>query len=120
MRILVATLFGVVAGGFCATFTFSSGVKFSLILLFWILLNRTVMGFVIGISALKLHWAWNGVLIGLIVGSIFSYWLAMGGMKLALLTPIGNALFGFLIELMTTVVCKLPAARRAVQPKVAA
>lgn len=114
-RFLFATFFGLCMGGLCAAMTFGlMGRTFAIITLLWILLNRTVMGYVIGISSLRLHWALHGVLQGVIVGSIFSYFLFMDwgmGWK-AWLTPIGNALFGFLIELFTTVVCKQPAPAR--------
>jgi len=109
-RITIATLFGVVAGALCATISFRAGIlTFTAINLVWILLNRTVMGFVIGISGLKLHWAWNGILMGLVVGSIFSYFLYMHGMKMAVYTPIGNAIFGLMIEFFTTLVFRAPA-----------
>ncbi len=111
-RIVIATLFGLAVGVFCATAAFSAGfLKFTTVNLVWVLLNRGVMGFVIAISGLKLHWAWNGVLIGLLVGSIFSYFLFM---KLGPgIVPVGNALangvFGLIIEFFTTVVFKQPA-----------
>ena len=112
-RITIATLFGVVAGALCATISFSSGIlSFTAVNLVWILLNRTVMGFAIGISGLKLHWAWHGILMGVVVGSIFSYFLYMHGMKMAVLTPIGNAIFGLMIEFFTTVVFRAPALRK--------
>lgn len=109
-RITIATLFGVVAGALCATISFSTGIlTLTAVNLVWILLNRTVMGFAIGVSGLRLHWAWHGILMGVVVGSIFSYFLYMQGMKLAVLTPIGNAIFGLMIEFFTTVVFKAPA-----------
>jgi len=110
-RIVIATLFGLVAGVICVTLT-SAGhlLKLTAVTVVWILLNRTVMGFAIGTSALKLRWAWNGIVMGLVVGSIFSYFLFMNlGWKMLLLTPIGNALFGLMIEFFTTVVFKQPA-----------
>lgn len=117
-RITIAALFGLVAGGICATVMFSGGIlKFSAVTLVWILLNRTVMGFAIGASGLKLRWAWNGVVMGLAVGSIFSYFLLMnlGWGTLPLVSPIGNAVFGLMIEFFTTVVFKqaAPASARA-------
>jgi len=110
-RIVIASCFGLVAGGICAAITFSSGImKFTAVSLVWILLNRTVMGFVIGASGLKLHWAWNGLVIGLVVGSIFSYFLYMTvGGTIPLISPMGNAFFGLMIEFFTTVVFKQPA-----------
>jgi hypothetical protein len=111
-RVGIATLFGLVAGVICATVA-SSGhlVKLTTVTLAWILLNRTVMGFAIGASGLRLRWAWNGILMGVVVGSIFSYYFFMdlGLLKIALLSPIGNAMFGLLIEFFTTVIFKQPA-----------
>ena len=113
-RITIATLFGVVAGALCAAISFSAGIlSFSAVNLLWILLNRTVMGFTIGISGLRLHWAWNGVVMGLAVGSIFSFFLYMHGMKMAPYTMIGNAIFGLMIEFFTTVVFKASALAKA-------
>jgi len=109
-RITIATLFGVVAGALCATISFSAGIlSFTAVNLVWILLNRTVMGFAIGISGLKLHWAWHGILMGVIVGSIFSYFLYMHGIGIAPFTLIGNAIFGLMIESFTTLVFRAPA-----------
>lgn len=108
-RIIVAVVLGLFAGGICATGAFYGGIlKFTLVNLVWILLNRAVMGYVIGISSLKLHWAWNGVLTGIIVGSIFSYFLFMnlGPGVLPLINAVVNGVFGLLIEFFATVVFK--------------
>jgi len=112
-RITIAIFFGLVAGAICATAGFSSGMmKFTAVNLVWVLLNRAVMGFAIGASGLKLRWAWNGIVTGLIVGSIFSYFLFMnvglGTLPLVNLL-VGNPIFGLMIEFFTTVVFKQPA-----------
>ena len=114
-RIAIATAFGLCAGVLCATGAFAAGIlKFSVITLLWVLLNRAVMGFAIGVSGLKLHWAWNGIVMGLVVGSIFSYFLFMNvGVRMLLVSPFGNAIFGLMIEFFTTVVFKQPAPSRA-------
>ena len=111
-RIVIATLFGLVAGVICASGAFRSGMlKFTAVTLIWILLNRAVMGFAIGVSALKLHWAWNGIVMGLVVGSIFSYslFVNLGTGKLPLINALVNGIFGLMIEFFTTVVFKQPA-----------
>jgi len=111
-RIAVATLFGLLAGVFCATLLFYFGImKFAVASLMWVLLNRVVMGFTIGASGLKLHWAWNGIALGLIVGSIFSYFLYMtlGMSMLPVVNFFVNGLFGLMIEFFTTKVFKQPA-----------
>jgi hypothetical protein len=112
-RITIATFFGLVVGVLCATAVFSIGMmKFTAINLVWVLLNRAMMGFAIGASGLKLRWAWNGIVMGLVVGSIFSYFLFMnlglGTLPLVNLL-IGNPIFGLIIEFFTTVVFKQPA-----------
>jgi len=115
-RIAIAILFGLVAGVLCATGGFNSGImKFSVITLVWVLLNRAVMGFAIGASGLKLHWAWNGIVMGLTVGSIFSYSLFMnGGLGIIpLVNFFVNGLFGLMIEFFTTKVFKQPSPARA-------
>ena len=112
-RIIIATLFGLVAGCICAGGGLAAGiVKFTAVNILWVLLNRGVMGFAIGVSALKLHWAWNGILLGLVVGSIFSYSLFMdfGPKLLPLINFFVNGLFGLMIEFFTTVVFKAQAA----------
>jgi hypothetical protein len=124
-RVTIATLFGLVAGGLCATAAFTGGfLKFTAVNLVWILLNRAVMGFAIGTSGLKLRWAWNGIIMGLVVGSAFSYFLFMS-LGLGMLPPVNalvNGVFGLMIEFFTTVVFKQPAlaAPRAIERAAAA
>jgi len=112
MRIITATFFGLIAGAVCATGAFYGHLlKFSVASLIWILLNRAVMGFVIGVSGIKLHWAWNGIIMGVVVGSIFSYFLFMS-LGPGIVPPVNaavNGLFGLMIEFFTTKVCRQPA-----------
>jgi len=112
-RILIATLAGVLFGFVCYGFA-SSGSES----LFWpvavqIILSRTLMGFAIGISSLKINW----VLHGLLLGIIFTLPLAFSGMmapgteafsKTAMLlsTLFMGLVYGFLIELITSVLFK--------------
>ena len=121
-RIAIATLFGLAAGVVCAAAGSSLHMfQLTAVSLVWVLLNRTVMGFVIGATNLKLHWAWNGIILGLVVGSIFSYYLFMTmGLKMLLLTPIGNAVYGLLIEFFTTKVFKQPAISATAAPRLMA
>jgi len=112
-RIVIATFFGLLAGVLCTAAGIHIGfLKFTAVNVVWVLLNRGVMGFAIGTSGLKLHWAWNGILMGLVVGSIFSYFLFMnlglGTLPVGNLL-IGNPVFGLMIEFFTTVVFKQPA-----------
>jgi hypothetical protein len=110
-RIVIATAFGLVAGLLCAAGGLSMGVKITALSFIWILLNRMLLGFVIGISTLRLHWALHGALLAVIVGSLFSYNAIMSGAGgvLALATFAGSIVFGVMIEFFTTVVFKQPA-----------
>ena len=112
-RITIAILFGLVAGLICASGAFYGGIlKFSVVTLLWVLLNRAVMGFAIGISSLRVHWALNGAIVGMLVGSIFSYSLFMnlGQVHLPLVNFLVNGLFGLMIEFFTTKVFRQPSA----------
>jgi len=109
-RIAIATLCGVVAGLVCVSIGAIAGVKITPVGFGWALLNRTLLGFVIGISALRLHWAWHGVLMGAVVGSLFSYslWLLGNPAWLIPAVLVGSMIFGVGIEFFTTVVFKQP------------
>ncbi len=104
-RIAIATILGVISMGTPMTATLAG----------WILLNRTIMGFVIGISGLRFHWALHGPLMGLIIGSIVSYAAFVMQRPTVVVAGalIGSVAFGFLIDLFTTVVFKRPQQERA-------
>jgi len=109
-RIAIATLCGVVAGLVCVSIGAIAGLKITPTGFGWAVLNRTLLGFVIGISALRLHWAWHGVLMGAVVGSLFSYslWLLGNPAWLIPAVLVGSMIFGVGIEFFTTVVFKQP------------
>jgi hypothetical protein len=112
-RILVASLCGFVAGIFC----YISGVILipighDLLLFIWVVVNRTLLGFVIGISILKFHWAINGLIVGLTVGLVFPLNAIMVGKELPLVISvyIMGIIYGILVEFFTSVVFKYRAA----------
>ncbi len=107
-RILTATLLGAVAGLLCAA-GYGMG-KLTAIMFIWILLNRMLIGFTIGISRLRLHWAWHGLLLGAVVGSLFSYHVGMahGRAVPVIQVSVASLVFGLLIEFFTTVLFKQP------------
>jgi hypothetical protein len=110
-RISIAVFFGLVAGVLCASGAFYGHLlNFSVVTLVFILLNRALMGFVIGISGLRLHWAWNGIVLGIAVGSVFSYFMFMtnGPGPIPVVNLFVNGLFGLMIEFFTTKVFKQP------------
>lgn len=109
-RITMATVLGLIAGMICMLGGWSLGVKMTLASVLFVLLNRTVLGFVIGVSSLRMHWAWHGALMGIVVGSIFSYSIfLMGEARIFVVgTIVGSIVFGLLIEFITTVVFNHP------------
>lgn len=106
-RLVVSTLFGFVSGAICYL-----GGKYGLkddistAMFFYILVNRAAIGFVIGISLLRMHWALHGLLIGLLVGMPFTAGclLEEGNVETAIAALILGALYGLMIEFFTSVV----------------
>lgn len=108
-RVILATILGLAAGFFCILGGMFLGREFNTATLFMILFHRTLIGFVIGISALRMQWALHGILVGFIVGLPY-YPLAFvegGGLAYSIMSPI----WGFVIELFTSVIFKETMAR---------
>ena len=108
-RIIIATLSGVLVGFIC----YYLGLYFEVIekdltIFFWIMINRITLGFVIGISILKMDWALHGAIIGAIMGIIFTYYIYMvtSAWELIIASFIINILFGMTIDFITSVVFK--------------
>jgi hypothetical protein len=108
-RVALATVFGVVFGLVCMYLAsanpegepLTAGIKWSIIM------SRTLMGFMIGISALRLRWYLHGIILGA-VGSIPMAVATMEDPMIALSSVIMGILYGFLIELLTSIVFKSP------------
>ncbi len=103
-RITVATIMGFLCGLFCAWGASSMGFSF------WVLAstvaNRTVMGFGIGISRFKMHWAIHGLLLGAIFGLPLSLAALQSGVRNFLALEGASIVYGFLIELVTSILFK--------------
>lgn len=71
-------------------------------MLVYILVNRTLIGFVIGVSTLRLSWPVHGIVIGLVAGLPFALGclLEPGGEATTIGALILGAVYGFLIELL--------------------
>ena len=111
-RIIVATLCGVAAGGCCvAGGTLMFGMTFTPLAILFAVSNRMLIGFVIGISSLRMPWAAHGLIIGFIVGFPFPiYDLIIGqGHEIAGAAFLMSLVFGVTIEFITTILFKAPA-----------
>ena len=112
-RIIVATLAGILFGFVCLGFASGGGHDIPEPIKLQILFSRALIGFAIGISTLKIHWTLHGILMGL----IFSLPMAFSGLvaevpefsasAMFISTVVMGVIYGFLIELITTVVLKL-------------
>ena len=107
-RIIIATIFGVIFGFVCYGLARSNGPTAWFIAVS-IILSRTLMGFAIGISVLKMKWWFHGI----IMGGIFSLPMAFNSLftpqnpiYIFIGTIVMGIIYGFLIELFTTVVFK--------------
>jgi hypothetical protein len=106
LRVLVTTILGFVFGIVCWLLA-SSGGPMPVYMAWSIILSRTLLGFVIGISALKINYLVHGILLGFIVSIPMAFGsLAVKGFKIFLGTLIMGIIYGFLIELITRFVVK--------------
>ncbi|MBK7097322.1 MAG: hypothetical protein IPH58_01820 [Sphingobacteriales bacterium] len=113
-RLSISTLLGVVFGFICFGFASSGQNEISTILALNIILGRTLIGVAIGISRFTLkHWSLHGIVMGL----VFSLPAGFGAMlgpetpefshtMLMTSTIVLGMIYGFLIELITTLVFK--------------
>ena len=113
-RLIIATMLGLVFGFVCYGFASSGQNEISTLLAINIILGRTLIGFGIGISRFSMkHWTLHGV----IMGFIFSLPAGFGAMlgpenpefshtMLFISTIVMGMIYGFLIELITSVLFK--------------
>ncbi|MFA6403158.1 MAG: hypothetical protein WCX31_16270 [Salinivirgaceae bacterium] len=113
-RLVISTLLGVVFGFVCYGFASSGQSEISTILALNIILGRTLIGVAIGISRFPIkHWALHGT----VMGFVFSLPMAFGAMlgpaspefshsMMFTSTVVMGVIYGFLIELITSVLFK--------------
>ncbi len=112
-RLVISSTLGLVFGFVCYAFA-SSNVSMPLPLAVSIILSRMLIGFSIGISRFSMkHWSIHGVVMGLLL-SLPGGFGAMSNVEGTGFTPsmmffstvIMGIVYGFLIELITTVLFK--------------
>ncbi len=109
-RILVATITGLVFGALCYLMLLQSHpstiIPWSGMLA--VILSRGVLGFAIGVSACRVNWWLHGIVMGFIFslpGAFGVVWLGFGRPSLVWVLILG-IIFGFLVELVTSVLFK--------------
>lgn len=105
-RLIAATALGALAGIFCWQGGVSVGISYTPAMIAGTILNRTFIGFVIGISALRLHYFAHGPLIG-VLGSMPMAVFA-DETEGAVMLVLYGALWGLLIEVITSKALKAP------------
>lgn len=107
-RVLIATICGFIFGLFCMFLASSNPDPNALITatIKWsIIISRTMLGFTIGISAIRLKWWLHGIVLGAIA-SIPMAIPILDRMSIAILSVVMGIIYGFLTELITTVLFK--------------
>jgi hypothetical protein len=107
-RIVIATLFGLISGALCYTGgRFILGIDILPSTTFLIFTHRSLLGFVLGISALRWHWAVHGIVIGLVVGVPENHFVYMlDGEITGAAYFFAGPVYGLVIEFFTSVVFK--------------
>jgi len=113
-RLIIATILGVIFGFVCYGMASSGQGEISTILAINIILGRVLIGFGIGISRFSMkHWSLHGIIMGL----IFSLPAGFGALlapenpefshtMMFIATIVMGMIYGFLIELITSVLFK--------------
>jgi hypothetical protein len=110
-RLLMATLFGIISGFVCWGLASSGGPQPWYFAVSTIL-SRTLIGFAIGISMFKMTWWSHGILMGFIFSlpmAFYGFYIPEQGTMIFFGTIVMGIIYGFLIELFTTVVFKAKA-----------
>ena len=103
-RVFIATIMGFICGLVCMALASSDpNQTVELSIKLSIVAGRTLMGFVIGISAMKMKWFVHGPILGLIT-SIPMAVPIMNDPAIFIGTFVMGIIYGFLVELVTTVV----------------
>ena len=110
-RVVIATICGLVFGFVCLFLASSNPEPLPNMVKWSIIVGRTMLGFTIGISAIRLNWWLHGIVLGIIV-SIPMAIPVLDRMEIAIGTVVMGIIYGFLTELITTILFKAKAAGR--------
>ncbi len=109
-RFWLCLILGFITGLICAWTGYSQTPEDIRTMVFLsVLLNRAFIGFVLGISAWRMGWALHGIIIGLIGTLPLSFPLIFtpqAGCGIFVMYTAAGAVWGFLIELVTSVLFK--------------
>lgn len=107
-RLLICTTGGLVAGIICSIGGFLSGniAELSFFAIAGTFFNRIMLGFIIGISSLRINYLLHGMLIGFLVSLINSISFLENSINGFLFFTLAGIIYGLLIELFASKVFK--------------
>ena len=114
-RVVIATICGFVFGIFCMLLASSNpdpAHPLTTALKWSIVISRTMLGFTIGISAIRLNWWLHGIVLGA-VASIPMALPISDRLGIAISTVVMGVIYGFLTELITSIFFKARSAARS-------
>lgn len=107
-RVLIATVCGFIFGVICMLLASSNpdpAYQLTLTTKLTIVFGRGLLGFTIGISAIRLSWWLHGIVIGAIASLPMAF-PVMDRMEIFIGTFVMGIIYGFLTELITSVLFK--------------
>ena len=104
-RVIIATLCGLVFGFVCLLLASSNPDPLPDMVKWSIVIGRTMLGFTIGISAIRLNWWLHGIVLGFIT-SIPMAIPTLDRIEIVIGTIVMGMIYGLLTELITTVLFK--------------
>ena len=107
-RVVIATICGFIFGIVCMLLASSGPDPISASLKWTIIFSRALMGFTIGVSALRLSWWLHGIVIG-IIASIPMALPVIDRVNIMIGTIVMGIIYGVLTELITSVLFKAKA-----------
>ena len=104
-RLIYSVLLGILAGLFCYFGgKYGAHIVFSKRMIAGTLLNRTLIGFVIGITSWKLNYVLRGAMIGILISSLMAIYAPLQG---AVMFTLFGMVYGIVIDWLVTGVMKL-------------
>ena len=108
-KVILATILGFVFGIVCLLLAKSGGGPMPTVMAWAIILNRTLIGFVIGISAWRIHTVIHGLLIGIFVSlppAFAALAVPEAGYNIFIGTLLMGAIYGLIINVVIGFVFK--------------
>ena len=109
-RIIICTIGGIIAGILCMIGGVLTGniTEITFLGILPLFFNRIMLGFVIGISRLKMHYLVHGALIGLLISLVSSLMILEESTIGFILFSTGGTIYGALIDWVATKLFKCP------------